>query len=115
MKLQLLAGGAVLALLAGCASDPVTYSEPYYANGHYYYRDSYPARYYGDTRVESIEVLRGTAQAPVVVAPPVTPDMYRVTVRKPDGTYETYVMQTLGTLHTGDRVRIVNGTIYPIG
>ena len=115
MKLQLLAGGALVALLAGCGSDPVTYSEPYYvsSSGHYY-GDRYPR--YGDTRVESIEVLRGTAPAPVIVAPPVaTADMYRVTVRKPDGSYETYVMQSLGTLRAGDRVRIVNGTIYPLG
>jgi hypothetical protein len=118
MKLQLLAGGALVALLAGCGSDPVTYSDPYYvsSSGGYYYRDAYRNPYYGDTRVETIEVLRGTAPAPVVVAPPVaTADMYRVTVRKPDGSYETYVMQSLGTLRTGDRVRIVNGTIYPIG
>jgi hypothetical protein len=67
---------------------------------------------YADTRVESIEVLRGSA--PVVVAPPPAgADMYRVTVRKPDGSFETYVMQSLGTLRAGDRVRIVNGTIYP--
>ena len=115
MKLQLLAGGALVALLAGCGSDPVAYSEPYYvSSGGYYYGDRYPR--YGDTRVESIEVLRGTAPAPVIVAPPVaTADMYRVTVRKPDGSYETYVMQSLGTLRAGDRVRIVNGTIYPLG
>jgi len=116
MKLQLLAGGALVALLAGCSSDPVTYSEPYYvsSSGYYYQGDRYPR--YSDTRVESIEVLRGTAPAPVIVAPPVaTADMYRVTVRKPDGSYETYVMQSLGTIRAGDRVRIVNGTIYPLG
>ncbi|SRR5258706_11720487 len=115
MKLQLLAGGALVALLAGCGSDPVTYSEPYYvSSGGSYYGDRY-ARY-SDTRVESIEVLRGTVPAPVIVAPPVaTADMYRVTVRKPDGSYETYVMQSLGTIRAGDRVRIVNGTIYPLG
>ena len=117
MKLQILAGGALVALLAGCGSDPVTYSEPYYVSSTgSYYGDRYPYRYYGDTRVESIEVLRATAPAPVIVAPPVaTADMYRVTVRKPDGSYETYVMQSLGTLRAGDRVRIINGTIYPIG
>jgi hypothetical protein len=112
MKLQLLAGGALVALLAGCGSDPVYYSEPSYVSSGAYYVERSPR--YGDTRVESIEVLRGTA--PVVVAPPpATPDMYRVTVRNPDGSYQTYVMQTLGTLKAGDRVRVVNGTIYPLG
>jgi len=110
MKLQLLAGGALVALLAGCASD--YYSDPYYVSSSGYYVERHP-RYVAEPRIESIEVLRGSA--PVVVAPPPSADMYRVTVRRPDGTFETYVMQTLGTLKAGDRVRIVNGTIYPIG
>ena len=42
-------------------------------------------------------------------------DLYRVTVRGPNGTHETYVMETLGTLRVGDRVRLANGRIYPIG
>ena len=111
MKLQLLAGGALAALLAGCAGD--YYNDPYYvspAGGYYVERH---ARYVAEPRVESIEVLR--AAAPVVVAPPPAADMYRVTVRRPDGSLETYVMQSLGTLKAGDRVRIVNGTIYPLG
>jgi len=111
MKLQLIAGGALVALLAGCGSDPVYYTEPSYVSSSGYYVER--PRYVADTRIETIEVLRGSA--PVVVAPPPTPDMYRVTVRKPDGSFETYVMQTLGTLKAGDRVRIVNGTIYPLG
>ena len=32
MKLQLLAGGALVALLAGCGSDPVYYTEPAYVS-----------------------------------------------------------------------------------
>ena len=112
MKLQLLAGGALVALLAGCGTDPVYYNEPSYVSSGGYYVERSPQ--YADTRVESIEVLRGSA--PVVVAPPPAgADMYRVTVRKPDGSFETYVMQSLGTLRAGDRVRIVNGTIYPLG
>ena len=109
MKLQLLAGGALAALLAGCASD--YYNDPYYVSSNSYYVErSYPR--YVEPRVESIEVLRGSA--PVVVAPPPTADMYRVTVRNADGTLQTYVMQSLGTLKAGDRVRVVNGTIYPV-
>ena len=42
-------------------------------------------------------------------------DLFRVTVRGPNGTHETYVMETLGTLRVGDRVRLANGRIYPIG
>lgn len=110
MKLQLLAGGALVALLAGCASDYS--SEPYYVSSSSgYYVERYP-RVVAEPRIESIEVLRGTA--PVVVAPPPTADMYRVTIRRPDGSFETYVMQSLGTLKAGDRVRVVNGTIYPL-
>jgi hypothetical protein len=108
MKLQLLAGGALVALLAGCAGD--YYNDPYYVSSSGYYVDR-PR--YVEPRIESIEVLRGSA--PVVVAPPPPADMYRVTVRRPDGSLETYVMQSLGTLKAGDRVRIVNGTIYPLG
>ena len=111
MKLQLLAGAALAAVLAGCASD--YYNEPYYVSSSGYYVERTPRYVVAEPRVESIEVLRG--RAPVVVAPPPSADMYRVTVRKADGTLETYVMQSLGTLKAGDRVRIVNGTIYPIG
>jgi hypothetical protein len=111
MKVQLLAGGALAALLAGCAGD--YYNDPYYVSSNSGYYVERPARYGVEPRVESIEVLRGAA--PVVVAPPPAADMYRVTVRRPDGSLETYVMQSLGTLKAGDRVRIVNGTIYPLG
>jgi hypothetical protein len=104
MKLQLLAGGALVALLAGCGSDPVYYTEPAYVPSGAYYVERSPR--YSDTRVEAIEVLRGASPSS---------DMYRVTVRRPDGAIDTYVMQTLGTLRAGDRVRIVNGTIYPLG
>ena len=76
MKLQLLAGGALVALLAGCGSDPVYYTEPAYVSspGGAYYIERYPT--YSDTRVEAIEVLRGASPGS---------DMYRVTVRRPDG------------------------------
>ena len=109
MKLQLLAGGALVALLAGCASD--YYNDPYYVSSSGYYVERYPR--YVEPRIEAIEVLRGSA--PVVVAPPPAADMYRVTVRNADGTVQTYMMQSLGTLKAGDRVRVVNGTIYPLG
>lgn len=113
MKWQLAAGGALVALLAGCASD-YTYDTayPYYTS-----YNTYPGtRYYTtDTRVSSIEVL--PAAAPVIVNPsPLAPgEAYRVTVRNPDGSYSTYVMSSLGTLRVGDRVRVTNGTIYPVG
>jgi outer membrane lipoprotein SlyB len=42
-------------------------------------------------------------------------DAYRVTVRGPNGNYETYYVQSLGSLRVGDRVRVANGNIYPIG
>jgi len=42
-------------------------------------------------------------------------DAYRVTVRGPNGNFETYYMESLGSLRVGDRVRVANGTIYPIG
>jgi outer membrane lipoprotein SlyB len=42
-------------------------------------------------------------------------ELYRVTVRGTNGNHETYVMESLGTLRVGDRVRIDNGRIYPIG
>ena len=78
MKLQLLAGGALVALLAGCASDPY-YGDSYYTSSGYpaqgydrtYYRDSrgYVDRgyvdnrnaYAGEWRVTSIEVVQGGA------------------------------------------------------
>ena len=77
MKLQLLAGGALAALLAGCASDYYATEPSYYTSSSSYYVERYPR--YVEPRVETIEVLRG--QAPVVVAPPPSADMYRVTVR----------------------------------
>ncbi len=88
MKLQLMVGGAIVALLAGCASDPYHNSDPYYASSGYYgsgydrtqYRDSYvdnryagnnryagdnryavDNRYAGEWRVTSIEVVQGGA------------------------------------------------------
>ena len=42
-------------------------------------------------------------------------EAYRVTVRGPGGNYETYYMEALGGLRVGDRVRVANGTIYPVG
>jgi hypothetical protein len=106
MKLQLLAGGALVALLAGCGQRPGLLQRAglRLVAGGAYYIERYPT--YSDTRVEAIEVLRGASPGS---------DMYRVTVRRPDGAIDTYVMQTLGTLRAGDRVRIVNGTIYPLG
>ena len=162
MKLQLLAGGALVALLAGCGSDPVAYSEPYYvpASGGYYAGDryAYTNRYSEDLRVTSIEVLRGdgvvggTSGAGAVVGGiaggvighqigsgrgndaatvagaiggaivgnelekrRAAGELYRVTVRGPNGYSESYVMESLGTIRVGDRVRIDNGRIYPIG
>ena len=43
--------------------------------------------------------------------PLLNPDL----VRGPNGNHETYVMESLGALRVGDRVRVGNGTIYPIG
>ena len=115
MKWQLAAAGALVALVAGCASDDYRYSDtsyPYYTS----YK-SYPStRYYSvDTRVSSIEVVPATA--PVIVNPtPLAPgELYRVTIRNPDGSYSTYMMSSLGTLRVGDKVRVSNGTIYPVG
>jgi outer membrane lipoprotein SlyB len=162
MKVQLLAGGALVALLSGCASDPIAYGDPYYYSTGYgdrYYYGDRPAynRYHDEFRVTSIEVMRGdggggTTGAGAVIggiaggvlghqigsgrgndAATVAgaiggavvgneierrrggADLYRVTVRAPNGVHETYVMETLGTLRVGDRVRIENGRIYPIG
>ena len=129
MKLQLLAGGALVALLSACASDPVYYGDSYYPYTYYspsgyYYGDRYSYnRYptYYDDRVTSIEVLNGTPVGGIVVGAPIeqhpraTGNLYRVIVRNANGTYETYVMESLGTLRVGDKVRVSNGTIYPIG
>ena len=160
MKAKLLAGGALLALLSACGSDPVYYGEPTYTSSGYpvYHRDryAYDNRYYDDWRVTSIEVMRegggGTTGAGAVVggiaggvighqigsgrgndAATVAgaiggaivgnelekrrtgADLYRVTVRGPNGTHETYVMESLGTLRVGDRVRVANGRLYPLG
>ncbi len=124
MKLQLLAGGVLATLLAACGSDPVYYGDSYSPYTYYrsdYYGDRsaynrYPVYY--DDRVASIEVLNGAPIGGIVagdvVVPPRAP-LYRVTLRNANGTYETYVMESLGTLRVGDRVRVSNGTIYPIG
>lgn len=158
MKLQLLAGGALVALLAACGADPVTYSEPYYySTGHYRDSRAYD-RYNDDWRVTSIEVLRGDGRGGSSGAGAVIGgiaggvighqigsgrgndaatvagaiggalvgneieknrraggELYRVTVRNPAGYHETYVMESLGSLRVGDRVRVDNGRIYPIG
>jgi len=172
MKSQLLVGGAIVALLAGCASDPYYYNDPYYASrgGYYgtqyygdrtYYRDRYADnryvdnRYIGDWRVTSIEVVqggsdRGTGAGAVIggiaggvighqigsgrgndaatVAGAIggaivgneieknrrAGDLFRVTVRNSNGYAETYVMESVGSLRVGDRVRIDGGRIYPI-
>jgi hypothetical protein len=117
MKWQLAAAGALVALVAGCASDDYRYSDTYYP--YYTSYQSYPStRYYPvDTRVSAIEVIPSTATAPVIVNPaPLAPgELYRVTVRNPDGSLSTYVMSSLGTLRVGDKVRVSNGTIYPVG
>ena len=174
MKLQLIAGGALVALLAGCADDPVNYREHRYYGSSYgpaYYGSSYepayaPTAYYGDryayngdyARVTSIEVVRGGGRGgtsgggailggiaggvighqigsgrgndAATVAGAIggaivgneiekdrraERDMYRVTVRNRNGNQETYMMESLGGLRVGDRVRLDGGRIYPIG
>jgi outer membrane lipoprotein SlyB len=167
MRMKLLAGGAIVALLAGCASDPYYYNDPAYASrGYYgagyngdrtYYRDRYADnRYIGDWRVTSIEVVqgggdRGTGAGAVIggiaggvighqigsgrgndaatVAGAIggaivgneieknrrAGDLYRVTVRNSNGYAETYVMESVGSLRVGDRVRVDGGRIYPVG
>ena len=187
MKLKLLTGGALVALLAGCASDPYIYDRPNYAasGGYYganytgdrtYYRDGYADnryadryagnryadnrytdnRYAADWRVTSIEVVqggtdrgvgagaviggiaggvlghqvgsgRGNDAATVAGAiggaivgheieknRRVGGDLFRVTVRNPAGHAEAYVVDSIGSLRVGDRVRIDGGRIYPI-
>src|SRR5258706_10859121 len=110
MKLQLLAGGVLATLLAACGSDPVYYGDSYYPYTYYrsnYYGDRYAYnRYpvYYDDRVASIEVLNGApiggiVAGDVVVPPPAPP--YRVTLPKPHGTYQTYVMEAPRTLRVG--------------
>ena len=161
MKLQLIGGGALVALLSACGSSPVY--DPYYPSGYqgsgYYGTGYYGDRYarYDDWRVTSIEVLpagraggstgagaviggiaggvighqigsgRGNDAATVagaiggaIVGNQIernrhVADAYRVTVRGPNGNHETYYMESLGALRVGDRVRVANGTIYPIG
>ena len=167
-----MAGGALVALLAGCASDPYYYNDPYAARGGYYgtqyyggdrtyYRDRYADsryvdnRYVGDWRVTSIEVVQGGGDRGVgagaviggiaggvighqvgsgrgndaaTVAGAIggaivgheleknrrAGDLFRVTVRNSNGYAETYVMESVGSLRVGDRVRIDGGRIYPI-
>jgi outer membrane lipoprotein SlyB len=156
MKLQLLGGGVIAALLSACGSAPVSYGDPYYVPQGYY-SSGYVDNRYDDWRVTSIEVMpvvgrsapsgagaviggiaggvighqigsgRGNDAATIagaiggaLVGNEVEKnrrvgDAYRVTVRGPNGNYETYVMESLGPLRVGDRVRVANGTIYPIG
>lgn len=110
-KVLLIAGLGVVAGLAGaCADDPYYYGygDQAYYSSHYGYRHPYTY----DKHVSSI-VVENTA--PVVVSPPPTATRYRVTVRSPNGFEETYYMDSLGGLKVGDRVRVANGRIYPLG
>src|SRR5438094_9587578 len=97
MKLHLIAGGALCgALLGACAGDPYydnyTYGNPYYS-GTYYGDRYYDRDYYAGGRVMAIELLRGSSR-------------YRVTVRNRNGYEESYVMDSLGGLRVGDRLRL---------
>ena len=115
-KLRMVLSGAALALLAaGCGSDPY-YSDPYYASSSHsyypYYRDRlvyerHVERVHG--RVTAIEVMRSDGWTTR------SGDLYRVVVRDPQGAYQTYVMESLGSLRVGDLVRVDSGRIYPVG
>jgi len=101
MKMRLIGGGVLAALLSACASGPSYYEDRYYGDRYSYNR-------YDEWRVTSIEVLQVERSRHVA-------DPYRITVRGPSGNYETYYMESLGALRVGDRVRVANGTIYPVG
>lgn len=113
MKVALLAGGLIAALLAGCAHHDDALSEEHH---HYYVA---PTKYTyiapADARVVGVERIGSDGKIVAIEPRVVNTDGYRVTVRGADGVDRTYIMSSLGDIRVGDRVRIDAGHIYPLG
>ena len=114
MKVTLLAGGVLVALLAGCAHDD-TYRDA--AERHRYVAPASTTYVVPSSAPSVVAIERVGADGKVVAIQPrvVNPDGYRVTVRGADGVDRTYIMQSLGDIRVGDRVRVDAGHIYPVG
>src|ERR1700746_3208750 len=100
MKLTLLAGGVLIALVAGCAH---RYDDSYSDRTEHRYvaPTNYTYVAPAETRVVTIERIGADGKVVEIQPRVVNTDGYRVTVRGADGVDRTYIMSSLGDIRVG--------------